>query len=157
VDRKIVEFARDEAGDWAATLDCFHRQHIRHNPPFRVAPWILDEAERARRVGSTLDCPLCDRAELPDDLEVVRRSDTWNERTMPAGLKRAHRVAAGRWGRLRVEAGELRFLARTSPPIDSIIRAGGAQAIPPEVEHEVECVDAVSFFVEFLRPVAHDG
>lgn len=156
MDRKIASFGSDEAGEWVATLDCFHRQHIRHNPPFRVAPWVLDDAERDQRVGSILDCPLCDRAELPDGLQVVRTSDTWNERTMPAGLKRAHRVASGTWGRLRVEAGELRFQARTSPAIDTTLRPGDAQAIPPDVEHEVVCRASVSFFVEFLRPPSRD-
>jgi tellurite methyltransferase len=151
--RKIIGFERDDVGDWVAHLDCFHRQHVRHDPPFRNAPWVLHDVERSRRIGSDLDCPLCDRAELPQDLEVVRTSDVWNERTMPAGLRRAHRVAGGRWGRLRVEAGEVRFRAQTQPKVDTIVGAGGSQAIPPDVEHEVAPLGPVSFFVEFLRPI----
>ena len=63
--RLITGFHRDEEGDWVAELDCLHGQHVRHQPPFRVAPWVLDEDERRARVGAPLDCPLCDRAELP--------------------------------------------------------------------------------------------
>ncbi len=148
----IVGFGRDGVGDWVAELDCFHRQHVRHDPPFRIAPWVLDEDARSQRIGSCLDCRLCDRAELPDDLELVRTSDTWTERTMPAALRRAHRVAAGRWARLRVEEGEVRFIAHTEPRIETMVRAGNWQAIPPQVEHEVEPCGAVRFFVEFLRP-----
>jgi hypothetical protein len=37
VERTIVGFSRDDTGDWVANLACFHRQHIRHNPPFRTA------------------------------------------------------------------------------------------------------------------------
>ncbi len=142
----------DETGDWVAKLDCFHRQHIRHDPPFRSAPWVLDDVTRSQRVETALDCPLCDRAELPDDLDVVRTTDMWNELTMPAGLRRAHRVATGTWGRLRVEQGEVRFRAQTEPVIDVIVDADAPQAIPPDVEHEVEPRGPVRFSVEFLRP-----
>ena len=150
--RMIVGFVQDDAGDWVAQLDCLHRQHVRHNPPFRSAPWVLDDLARSQHLGTVLDCPLCDRAELPDDVEVVRTTDTWDERTMPAGLRRAHRVATGTWARLQVEVGELRFRARTEPAIDVIIGARSSQAIPPGVEHEVEPLGPVRFLVEFLGP-----
>ncbi len=101
--------------------------------------------------GAALDCPLCDRAELPADLRVVRTTALWDERTMPAGLRRSHRVAAGVWGRLRVREGELRFRARTHPPLDAVVGPGAEQAIPPEVEHEVEPLGEVAFLIEFLR------
>ena len=41
-----------------------------------------------------LERPLCDRAELPEGLRWVRTSAVWDEETMPAGLRRAHRVTA---------------------------------------------------------------
>jgi tellurite resistance-related uncharacterized protein len=150
VNRTIVAFERDDAGEWVATLDCFHRRHVRHQPPLRPAPWVLDDEERARRVGTPLDCRSCDVAEVPEDLVVVRTTETWDERTMPAGLRRAHRVAAGRWARLHVVAGELRFTLATDAAIDRIVGAGEIQAIPPEVDHAVEPRGQVRFFVEFL-------
>ncbi|HWC09664.1 MAG TPA: DUF3565 domain-containing protein [Acidimicrobiales bacterium] len=151
MNRTIVAFGRDDAGDWVAELSCLHTQHVRHRPPFRVAPWVLDDAEREARVGSDLDCPLCDRAELPEGLRVTRRTDVWDERAMPAALRRAHRVATGTWGRLRVERGRLRFRAETHPPLDVIVDPATAQAIPPDVEHHVEPLGEVRFCVEFLR------
>ena len=63
VEQQIVGFHQDDAGDWVAELACGHGQHIRHNPPFRLAPWVLEEAGRAGRVGTVLECPLCDRPE----------------------------------------------------------------------------------------------
>ena len=151
MERTILGFHQDDAGDWVAELSCFHRQHIRHRPPFLVAPWILDDAERADRVASMLDCSLCDRAELPDHLQVIRATDGWDEHTMPAGLRRRHRVAAGTWGRLQVQEGELQFRLSTQPALEVIVRPGRPQPIPPEVEHEVEPLGKVRFFVEFLR------
>ena len=154
MERVIAGFSRDDAGDWVAHLACFHRQHVRHAPPFRSAAWVMNDTERSRRIGTALDCPLCDRAELPEVLAVVRTTESWDEQTMPAGLRRAHRLAAGSWGRLRVEQGGLRFRAQTHPPLDVIVGANATQAIPPEVEHEVEPRGSVRFFIEFLRPVA---
>jgi tellurite methyltransferase len=151
VNRAIVAFREDDAGAWVADLSCLHAQHVRHQPPFRLAPWVLDDAERAARVGSPLDCPLCDRAELPDGLHVARTTEVWDEHTMPAALRRAHRVATGVWGRLRVERGRLRFRAETRPPLDVVVTPDAAQAIPPEVEHHVEPLGEVRFSIEFLR------
>ena len=61
VDREIVGFRQDEIGDWVAELDCHHRQHVRHRPPLWPRAWVETSAGRARHVGTTLDCPLCDR------------------------------------------------------------------------------------------------
>lgn len=151
MERAITGFRLGDDGHWVADLGCLHSQHIRHQPPFRLAPWVLDEAERNARVGAPLDCPLCDRAELPGDLAVARTTDTWDASTMPAGLRRAHRVGKGTWGLLHVVEGRIRFRAKTHPPIDAVIETGGTQSIPPEVEHEVEPSDDVRFYVEFLR------
>jgi tellurite resistance-related uncharacterized protein len=152
VERNIVGFSQDDAGDWVAALDCFHRQHVRHDPPFRSVPWVLDDAARSGRVGAALDCPLCDRAELPDDLVVARTTDWFDGETMPPGLRRAHRVAPGTWARLRVDSGRVRFRAETHPIIDVVVGPAAPQAIPPGVEHEAEPLGPVRFRVEFLRP-----
>ena len=152
VQRRIVRFETDDVGDWTALLECHHRQHIRHRPPFRLAPWIRDEAERARRIGAPLECPLCDRCELPAGLTVVRTTATWDERTMPNGLRSAHRVAGGTWGRLRVIEGSLRFVAQTEPVTDVVVDARQSQGIPPDVEHHVATSGPTRFEIDFLRP-----
>ena len=148
--RTIVGFVADEVGDWVARLDCHHRQHVRHRPPFRVAPWVDDAAERDRRIGTRLDCPLCDRCEIPEGLTVMRTTATWDECTMPDALRRDHRVASGTWGRLRVESGSLRFVARTEPITDVMVAANTAQGIPPDVEHHVEPQGRARFAIDFL-------
>lgn len=150
VERRIVGFVADDVGDWVALLDCFHRRHVRHRPPLWPNAWVEDATGRAEHIGAGIDCGRCDRCELPDDLVVARTTATWDEHTLPTALRRAHRVAAGTWGRLRVEAGRLRFVAATVPPTDVEVVAGGSQAIPPDVEHAVEPLGAVRFAVEFL-------
>ena len=107
---------------------------------------------RADRVGQPLDCPLCDRAELPEDLQPTRTTATWDATTVPAALRRAHRVAAGTWGLLEVEAGQVRFEADTDPPLDVVVTPGCAQPIPPELDHHIEPSEDARFHVTFLVP-----
>ena len=151
MNRTIAGFHQDDAGEWVAELSCLHTQHVRHRPPFRLAAWVLDDAERVARIGTLLDCPLCGRAELPEGLRVARATETWDERTMPVALRAAHRVAAGTWGRLRVQQGRIRLRLQTDPPLELLVGPENLQPIPPEVEHEVEPLGEVRFSVEFLR------
>jgi tellurite resistance-related uncharacterized protein len=148
--RRITGFEIDQAGDWAALLDCCHRQHIRHRPPFRIAPWIDNETERGQRIGTTLSCPLCNRCEVPADLIVVRTTATWDEKTMPRALRREHRLATGTWGRLRVIEGAVRFVAQTDPVTDVVVDAQRLQGIPPDIEHYVEPQGPTRFAIDFL-------
>ncbi|HEX3940087.1 MAG TPA: DUF3565 domain-containing protein [Acidobacteriaceae bacterium] len=55
----ITGFRQDESGDWVADLACGHTQHVRHRPPWELRPWVLDPAERQRRVGNLLNCVKC--------------------------------------------------------------------------------------------------
>lgn len=148
----MIGFRRDDDGDWVAELSCLHRQHIRHEPPFWNAAWIEDHEARERRVGQPLDCPLCDRAELPDALRPVRTTATWDASTMPTALRRDHRVAKSTWGLLEVEAGEVRFVAATDPLIDRVVTPEQPQPIPPEVDHRVEPSEGARFHLTFLVP-----
>lgn len=148
--RSITGYHCDAAGDWVAELACGHRQHLRHRPPFQVRPWVLVAASRDERLGSSIECPLCERAEMPDGLTPDGTSPSWDEHTMPSGLRRSHRVAAGRWGLITVQAGQLRFRAYTDPPTESLLVAGATQAIPPELGHDVWPLGTVRFSIEWF-------
>jgi len=65
MDRRIVGFHQDEAHDWVAELECGHNQHVRHHPPWTNRPWVVTPEGRAKALGRTLPCRLCD-AELPE-------------------------------------------------------------------------------------------
>jgi len=148
--RSIAGFHEDEHGDWVAELDCLHTQHVRHQPPFQERSWVTTEAGRAGRVGAELDCPLCDRAELPDGLTRVRTAGPFDETTVPDGLRRAHRVPAGTWGCLRVLEGSVGFSMATMPPIERDLQAGDRQPIPPQVDHQLRVGGPVRLQVDFL-------
>jgi tellurite methyltransferase len=150
MERRIVNFHVDTEGDWVADLDCGHRQHVRHRPPFQVRPWVLDETERAAHVGSPLDCALCERGEMPDGLRFAWRTAAWDAKSLPAGLRRRHKLGPHTWGRIVVEEGSLAYRASTTPPMARVIGAGRDQAIPPGVEHDVEPADDARFLIEFF-------
>lgn len=59
VPRRITGFHRDEEGHWVADLECGHAQHVRHDPPWQVRPWVLDESSRQGHLGTPLRCVGC--------------------------------------------------------------------------------------------------
>jgi hypothetical protein len=58
--RAIVGFDRDEEGHWRALLECGHKQHVRHDPPWTVREWVTTQEGRAGKLGVMLNCKLCD-------------------------------------------------------------------------------------------------
>jgi tellurite resistance-related uncharacterized protein len=148
--RWIVGFHQDEDGDWVAELSCLHNQHIRHRPPFQERRWVLDETERAARVGAELDCPLCDRAELPEGLRLVRTAGPFDAETLPPALRKQHRVAERTWGLLRVDQGSVWFTLVGDPPLHLRVDAGHQQPIPPGMDHSLTVEGPVRLVVEFL-------
>jgi Protein of unknown function (DUF3565) len=66
VRRAIVGFETDEVGDWVALLECGHRQHVRHRPPWQERPWVLTPEGRHGRLGSPLECRICDEEAAVD-------------------------------------------------------------------------------------------
>jgi len=67
---RIVGFRRDpnEENAWFAELSCGHTQHVRHEPPLSLRPWVLTEEGRARFLGVGVECKRCDEPldALPD-------------------------------------------------------------------------------------------
>jgi cupin 2 domain-containing protein len=54
--------------------------------------------------------------QLPHGVELQRVTPEFDADTVPAGLLRAHRIAAGVWGLLRVTAGSVRFVFEDGSP-----------------------------------------
>ena len=152
MDRTIVGYHQDEVHEWVAELSCGHNQHVRHDPPFHERPWVLDATGRDSRLGQLIECPLCDRYEIPEGYHLGRTSTEWDEASMPPALRRDHRVARGLWGRIVMGAGRMRFVSETDPVCDVIVTPDGPQAIPPEVTHRVEPIGSVRFAIEFYQP-----
>ena len=149
----ITGFHKDTKADWVAELQCGHSQHMRHRPPWQDRAWVLDDVERARRVGAEIDCPLCDMPVLPANVSVYKQTDEFTEQTIPAGLLKDHTTKAGVWGRIVVSAGQLEY-SFGEPRRSFVLEREHPGIVKPGVPHQVRPLGAVSFHVEFLR--AHD-
>ena len=60
MNRRITGFQQDAELQWVALLECGHRQHLRHDPPWQYRPWVMEEGSRLERLGSFLNCTECD-------------------------------------------------------------------------------------------------
>jgi hypothetical protein len=66
-ERRIVGFHQDDEQHWVADLECGHTQHVRHDPPWQLRPWVLTPDGRSGFIGATLQCVRCDRNEPPTE------------------------------------------------------------------------------------------
>ena len=92
--------------------------------------------------------------ELPLGLQPYKRTPTFTETTIPAGLLSDHSTKENVWGLIQVEDGALRYIV-TDPrrdPKELVLTAGGKPGIvEPTILHHVEPVGPVRFHVEFLK------
>lgn len=86
--------------------------------------------------------------ELPAGLALLKRTPVFDQSTIPSGLRRNHRTAAGVWGVIRVVDG--RLLYRTiEPAAERILDPQHFAVVRPAQMHEVAPLGPVRFFVEF--------
>ena len=87
---------------------------------------------------------------LPEAAKPYRRTPTFTETTVPAGLLKDHKTAAGVWGVINVLSGVLSF-RRPDDPDAVLLTPGRPGIVEPEALHAVRPVGGVSFYVEFWR------
>lgn len=79
----MVGFEQDEHGDWVALLDCGHRQHVRHQPPWQERPWVTSAEGRQGRVGQPLECVECDSEDDVSRVDEGGDPACWADRLCP--------------------------------------------------------------------------
>ncbi|MDQ6635048.1 MAG: DUF3565 domain-containing protein [Gemmatimonadota bacterium] len=57
----IVGYHQDDEGHWVAELRCGHGQHVRHDPPWQLRPWVVTSEGRAAHIALDLECLLCEQ------------------------------------------------------------------------------------------------
>ena len=86
---------------------------------------------------------------LPEGLKVYKRTPTFDEYTLPAGLRREHRTKAGVWALIHVTEGSLRYRI-LDPFHEEMLTSDRPGVAWPEQLHEVEPIGSVRVFLEFL-------
>lgn len=91
---------------------------------------------------------------LPEGVSFYKRTDTFTQDTVPAGLLKDHSTKAGVWGLIKVESGRLLYRG-TDPRQDAFEMELGPDVAPGLVEptllHHVVPIGPVRFHVEFYR------
>lgn len=149
--RPITGFGRDADDDWFAVLDCGHRQHVRHRPPFFNRPWVTTGTGRASRLGAPLDCLLCDRFELPDSMQAVERTPVFTAAKLPAWLRQGRASDAGIWTMIVVTEGHLRCIAG-EPGRTRELTVEAPGIVPPQFHYRLEPIGPARFYLETYRP-----
>jgi len=147
----IAGFEQDDEGAWVALLDCGHRQHMRHQPPWQSRPWVTTERGRAAHVGLPLPCPWCRMPVLPSDAEEYRRTDRFEAETTPKGLLKRHRLKAGSWGEIVVTRGRVLYVLEDDGDLGLALTPDRPGVVAPERPHHVTPEPNAQFYVRFLR------
>lgn len=87
---------------------------------------------------------------LPPGLLAYRRTATFDQDSIPAGLRRNHSTRPGVWALITVLEGRLR-LRTFDPPQERLLDPANPAVASPEQPHEVEADGPVRFFLEFHR------
>lgn len=92
--------------------------------------------------------------ELPGGLRSYKRTATFTEASVPAGLLKDHSTKDGTWALIQVEQGALRYLVTDDrrPPSERILTPEAEPGVvEPTILHRVEPMGAVRFYVEFFH------
>jgi tellurite resistance-related uncharacterized protein len=90
---------------------------------------------------------------LPENAREARRSSSFTQDTVPAGLLRNHGTKPGVWALIVLESGQLDYTFE-SPLRTFLLTPDRPGVIPPEVPHHVTIVGPVRFHVSFMAPQA---
>lgn len=91
---------------------------------------------------------------LPDGLTPYKRTPTFTEENIPAGLLNDHQTKEGTWGLICVEEGELRYIVtdpNRTPSDTKLSKDAPPGIVEPTILHRVEPLGSVRFHVEFFR------
>ncbi|WP_235506697.1 DUF1971 domain-containing protein [Altererythrobacter sp. Root672] len=112
----------------------------------KVFGWVTGDEETLLREHGILG--------PPDGLRTYKRTATYTEDSIPAGLLKDHATKEGTWGLIHVEQGKLRFLVTDDrrPLIERILTPETDPGlVEPTILHHVEPLGQVRFHVEFLQ------
>jgi len=148
---RIIGYHQDEQQVWVAELDCGHARHVRHQPPFQQAAWVTDEAGRRERLGMPMPCVACRMPRMPPCAAIYRSTEVFDAVSLPAGLRRSHRLRAGTWGRIVVLEGRVRYVLEDEGDLMFVLRPGLDGVVAPGRPHHVDPDADALMQVHFLR------
>lgn len=90
-------------------------------------------------------------AAIPAEAKPYRRIGPFGRDDLPKGLIANHRLAAGVWGLVEVEEGQIDFVWDDAQGGCQSVHAPGAITVPPQVPHHLELTGEFRLSITFLR------
>ena len=88
--------------------------------------------------------------EIPKTAKAYKKTDVFNEKTVPKALLVEHSTKSNVWGKIIVLEGELIYsIPSTNEQFELTVSNFGV--VEPEVKHLVKPVGKVKFYVEFYK------
>ena len=88
---------------------------------------------------------------LPEGVNAYARTATFSAWTIPHKLLKSHRTKAGTWAKIVIVEGRLCYRILEPEMHEFDLSPDRHGVVEPQVQHEVETVGDVRFYVEFYR------
>lgn len=91
---------------------------------------------------------------LPTAVKPYKRTEVFNEATVPPGLLKTHTTKPGTWGLIHVLEGSLGYRLTDparAPTYEVLTPENPPGVVEPTILHQVELLGPTRFFVEFHR------
>ncbi|MCA9657794.1 MAG: DUF1971 domain-containing protein [Myxococcales bacterium] len=88
---------------------------------------------------------------LPAFVQAYKRTATFTEATLPAGLQGRHNTREGVWARIHVVRGEVLYRILEPAIEEHLLTPARDGLVEPTVPHQLELRGPVDLFVEFFR------
>ncbi len=89
--------------------------------------------------------------ELPDGVVTYKKTQVFDENSIPLALLKEHNTKVGTWGKIVIIEGQLLYTINTDPIEEQILTPLVYGVVEPQVLHFVKPIGRVKFFVEFLK------
>ena len=89
--------------------------------------------------------------DLPKNVNAYKRTDVFDEKTVPTGLLKDHLVAEGVWAKIVIIKGNLTYVIQGDKPEEIKLGLMSPGVVEPGVYHHVIPHDGVNFYVEFYK------
>lgn len=149
--RFIIGFIKDVDKDWCAILDCKHKRHFRHHPPFYEREWTQSLAGRRQHLGMEVECQKCEMPKLPEGLEPYRVTDDLKDMGVARELLNERKFKEGVWAKIIIRTGHLKFIVGTPSAKTFVLNNEFYGILPPKGDYSIEALPDLEFFIEFYQ------
>lgn len=86
---------------------------------------------------------------LPSNAVPYKKTPTFTEKSVPAGLLKDHQTKEGTWGKIVILKGEIVYTIQSEPQEVIRLTPENFGVVEPQVLHFIKPIGEVEFYVEF--------